>query len=118
MMPSMHGVDPPDNRLVLVYTTLPDAPAAETLGAMLISERLAACVNIYPGMISLYEWNGTTERAGEAGMIIKTTPSCLDLMLSRARALHPYQVPALLVLGYAQANGDYAAWARARVTAG
>ena len=100
--------------LILIYTTLPDAASAEALGRALIESRLAACINIYPGMIALYEWNGAIERTGEVGMIIKTTAPHLDALLVRARALHPYEIPALLVLGRADANPDYLAWAKAQ----
>ena len=103
--------------LTLVYTTLPDPAAAESLGRTLIETRLAACVNIYPGMTALYEWNGALERASEAGMIIKTTAARLDAMLAEARRLHPYETPALLVLGPVAANADYLAWAFAQTRA-
>jgi len=104
----------PSSELRLVYTTLPDEAAAEALGRALIEAHLAACVNIYPGMTALYEWKGALETAREAGMIIKTTAPRLPAMLERAAALHPYETPALLVLG-AAANPDYFAWAEAAV---
>ena len=106
-----------DQPLILVYTTLPDLGAAEALGRRLVEARLAACVNIYPGMIALYEWNGALERASEAGMIIKTTAPKLEAMLEEARAAHPYETPALLVLGPVAANADYLAWAHAQTSA-
>jgi periplasmic divalent cation tolerance protein len=99
--------------LTLVYTTLPDQ-TAEAFGRALVESRLAACVNIYPGTTALYEWKGVLEKAGEAGLIIKTTADRLDALLEQARALHPYETPALLVLGPVKANGDYFAWAKAQ----
>ena len=103
--------DPERKFLALVYTTLPDQAGAEAIGRTLVERRLAACVNIYPGMIALYEWQGALERAQEVGMIVKTTPPHLDDLLAQLRALHPYEVPALLVLGRVEANPDYEAWA-------
>src|SRR5690606_14854701 len=58
--------------IVLVYTTWPDATAAEQAGRALVEARLAACANILPGMVSLYHWEGTLQRAQEAVMILKT----------------------------------------------
>jgi periplasmic divalent cation tolerance protein len=100
--------------LILVYTTLPDMASAEALSRALVERRLAACTNIYPGMVALYEWKGAVERAEEVGVIIKTTAPRLDALLTQARALHPYETPALLVLGEVQGNPDYLAWARAQ----
>ena len=106
---------PAPSELRLVYTTLPDAEAAEALGRALIEAGLAACVNIYPGMTALYEWKGALETAREVGMIIKTTAPRLEALLTRTAALHPYETPALLVLG-AAANPDYFAWAQSAVS--
>jgi periplasmic divalent cation tolerance protein len=113
-MPSDPSTARESTELTLVYTTLPDQAAAETLGRALIEAQLAACVNIYPGMTALYEWKGTLERASETGMIIKTVAPRLPALLEKARALHPYETPALLVLGRATANPDYLAWAKAQ----
>src|SRR6266852_236194 len=62
-------------RAVFVYTTWPSIVEAEKAGRNLVERRLAACVNILPGMISHYRWQGAIERAEEAVMIIKTRAS-------------------------------------------
>ena len=62
-------------RAVFVYTTWPSTVEAEQAGRALVERRLAACVNILPGMISHYRWEGTIERAEEAVMIVKTRAS-------------------------------------------
>ncbi len=59
-------------RAVFVYTTWPTTAEAEAAGRSLVERRLAACVNILPGMISHYRWEGKVERAEEAVMIVKT----------------------------------------------
>ncbi len=59
-------------RAVLVYTTWPSIVEAERAGRDLVERRLAACVNILPGMISHYRWQGKIERAEEAVMMVKT----------------------------------------------
>ena len=59
-------------RAVLVYTTYPSVVEAEQAGRTLVERRLCACVNILPGMISLYWWQGKIDRGDEVVMIIKT----------------------------------------------
>jgi periplasmic divalent cation tolerance protein len=104
--------------LRLVYTTLPDRDSAEGFARALVEARLAACVNLYPGMTSIYEWKGTLEQTSEIGLIIKTVESRLPALLEAARARHPYETPALIVLAQTDANTDYLAWALAQTGAG
>ncbi len=59
-------------RAVLLYTTWPSIVEAEQAGREIVSRRLAACVNVLPGMISHYRWQGVIERADEVVMMIKT----------------------------------------------
>src|SRR5262249_56192204 len=62
-------------RAVFVYTTFPSVVEAEKAGSALVGARLAACVNILPGMISVYRWQGAINRAEDAVMVVKTRPS-------------------------------------------
>lgn len=100
---------------VFIYTPLPSVEAAERLARALVEAKLAACVNIYPGVVSLYEWKGEIARESEVVAFIKTRRAIADEAMAAARALHPYDVPALLVLPIAEGNQDYLAWARARL---
>jgi len=59
--------------VVLVLTTAPDDESTETLARTLVEEKLAACVNLLPAMISIYRWQGSIERSVERQLIIKTT---------------------------------------------
>ena len=59
-------------RAVFVYTTYPSIVEAEKAGRALVEQRLAACVNILPGMVSYYRWEGKVDRGDEVVMIIKT----------------------------------------------
>jgi periplasmic divalent cation tolerance protein len=83
---------------VLLYATAPDAKLAESIAAELVEARAAACVNIIPGMRSVYRWRGKIESADEVVLIVKTTMAAAE----RARALilerHPYENPAVLGL--------------------
>jgi uncharacterized protein involved in tolerance to divalent cations len=65
-------------RAVFVYTTCPSVVEAERAGRAIVERRLAACVNILPGMVSHYWWQGALERGEEAVMIFKTRASLAE----------------------------------------
>ncbi|WP_339833044.1 divalent-cation tolerance protein CutA [uncultured Parvibaculum sp.] len=106
------SADTQEGEFVFVYTTLPSAAAAETLGRALVEARLAACVNIHPGLRPVYEWGEEVVVEDEAAVFIKTRAVLADAVMATARKLHPYEVPALLVLPILQGNADYLDWAR------
>jgi periplasmic divalent cation tolerance protein len=95
---------------VLVYTTWPDTAAAEAAGRALVTAKLAACVNILPGMVSIYAWQGEVERASEAVMIVKTTTSHAGAVTAAVRTAHPYETPAILTLPVSGGDAAYLAW--------
>ncbi len=97
-------------RPVLIYTTFGTLEDAKRLGRALVDGRLAACVNIFPGMISIFEWQGTLDEAAEVAMIIKTRAGLAEAVLEETARLHPYEVPALLVIPTEGAGAGYAAW--------
>jgi periplasmic divalent cation tolerance protein len=95
---------------VMVYTTFAQLDDAQRVGEALVAARLAACVNIFPHMISIYEWKGTREQANEVAMIIKTKASLANDVLAETKRLHPYELPALLVLPTAGSSDEYCNW--------
>jgi periplasmic divalent cation tolerance protein len=97
-------------RAVFVYTTFPSVVEAEKAGHALVEARLAACVNILPGMISVYRWQGAVERAEEAAMIVKTRASLADAVRASVKATHPYDTPAIAVLTVESMDDRYFAW--------
>ncbi len=94
----------------LVYTTFARLEDAKRVGEALVAARLAACVNVFPGMISIFEWKGAREAANEVAMIIKTRGSLTEAVLAETKRLHPYELPALLVLPTEGGSSDYCAW--------
>jgi periplasmic divalent cation tolerance protein len=98
------------DRAVFVYTTWPTTAEAEAAGRTLVERRLAACVNILPGMISLYRWEGKIERGEEAVMIVKTRDSLADAVSDAVKELHTYDTPAILVLPLESVEKTYLAW--------
>jgi periplasmic divalent cation tolerance protein len=99
-----------DERPALIYTTFPSLDDAKRVGDALVAARLAACVNMFPGMISIFEWKGAREQANEVAMIIKTRASLTEQVLKETKRLHPYELPALLVLPTEGGSAEYCGW--------
>ena len=97
-------------RAVFVYTTFPSVVEAEKAGNALVSARLAACVNILPGMISVYRWQGAVERAEETVMIVKTRASLAERVSAAVREMHSYETPAILVIQIESVEPGYLGW--------
>jgi len=103
-------MDNTNERVVFVYTTHPSVVEAERIGRELVEKRLCACVNILPGMVSLYWWQGAIERGEEAVMIIKTRAAFAERVRAAVRQLHSYTTPAILVLPIESVDPDYQEW--------
>ncbi len=97
-------------QVVLLYVTFPDLAEAERVGHALVERRLAACVNILPGMISHYRWRGALERAEEVVMIAKTRASLADDVTKAVRELHSYETPAIMTIPMTGVESNYLAW--------
>ena len=97
-------------RAVLVYTTWPSIVEAEAAGRAIVEKRLAACVNILPGMISHYWWEGKIERADEVVMLIKTRAALADRVGVAVKELHSYTTPAIMVLPVESLDPAYQQW--------
>jgi periplasmic divalent cation tolerance protein len=97
-------------RAVFVYTTYPSLVEAERAGRILVERRLCACVNILPGMVSYYWWQGAIERGDEVVMIIKTRAALADAVRVAVKEMHPYATPAVLVIPIESVDPEYQAW--------
>src|ERR687888_41640 len=91
-------------RAVFVYTTHPSLVEAERVGRALVERRLCACVNILPGMVSHYWWEGKIDRGEEVVMLIKTRASLADAVGKAVKEMHSYTTPAILVLPLEQVD--------------
>ena len=99
-----------NQRAVFVYTTYPSLVEAERAGRTLVERRLAACVNILPGMVSLYWWQGAIERGDEVVMIVKTRATRAEQVRAAVKEMHSSTTPAILVLPIETVDSDYHAW--------
>ena len=93
---------------VVVFCTFPDAETARRIATELVERRLAACVNLLPGVESIYRWDGKTERANEVLGLIKTA-RYTDLEPA-LKELHPYDVPEIIALPVSAGLPDYLEW--------
>ena len=84
--------------VLLCFNTCPDPATAERLATHLVEERLAACVQVLPGLRSVYRWQGALERSEEVLLLIKTTRSRYPALQARLPQLHPYELPELLAV--------------------
>ena len=100
---------------VLVLSMVGTREDGERIAEALVGERLAACVNVLPGLRSVYRWKDAVERADELLLLIKTRAERLEEMGARLRALHPYEVPEIVVLSIAGGHGPYLDWIAANV---
>ena len=96
--------------VLIVHSACPDAATADAIARALVAERLAACVQVLPGMRSTYRWNGAIEQADEVLLIAKTRDDRLDALIARVRALHPYELPELVAVEAAGGLAPYLAW--------
>jgi periplasmic divalent cation tolerance protein len=108
-------VSAPEARLVL--STAGTREEAETIAESLVDLGLAACVNLIPGLTSIYRWQGAIERADEILLIIKTTEPRLAELEAALRKLHSYEVPEVIILAPERGGDDYLTWLSASTSA-
>lgn len=101
------------DELVVVLVTAPDTAVAEGIVRTLVDESLAACGNIVPEMVSIYRWQGEVQRESEALIVLKTTRARAAAVVARVPALHPYEVPEVLVLPVSDGFAPYVRWVAA-----
>jgi periplasmic divalent cation tolerance protein len=94
----------------LIWCPFPDVITASATARALLDERLVACANILPAMISLFEWNGDRGEASEAGALFKTDAALLDRAVARLGEEHPYDEPAIVAWRCDAASPGTAAW--------
>ncbi len=99
-----------DEKALLLYTTIGGLADAEKLADELVSRGLAACVNIIPGVLSVYEAEGRLVHDPEAIMIIKSRENLKTRLLAGLKSMHPYELPAIMVIHPEDCDEDYLQW--------
>jgi periplasmic divalent cation tolerance protein len=97
-------------RICLCYITASSSDEAMRIGRQLLEERLAACINVFDGMRSLYWWDGKIEEGHEAVLIAKTRSDLVASLIARVGTLHSYAVPCVLEIPVEGGNPSYISW--------
>ncbi|MEI5639640.1 MULTISPECIES: divalent-cation tolerance protein CutA [unclassified Pseudoalteromonas] len=97
-------------RYKLVLSTCDSTDEARQIAAHLVTQKLAACVNLIPNMESIYVWEGEVEHSQEVKLLIKTKPEKLELVMAAIKDMHSYDVPEIQVIDITGGNLSYFKW--------
>lgn len=100
----------PSTGIQFLYVTTEKLDEAWRIGQTLVTERLAACANVLPGMQSCYRWEGKLVQANEIVLILKTRQELVERAVARIKALHSYRVPCVVALPVVGGNPEFLAW--------
>lgn len=95
---------------VVVLVTAPEVEVARRIAHELVGGGFAACVNVLPGLSSIYRWKGAVEEASEVLLVIKSVRARLAELEAQLTRLHPYDVPEFVVLEPTHVSAPYLAW--------
>lgn len=101
---------------IVVLVTCPSRAAARRIARTLVTRRLAACVNVVPGIESTFRWQGKVDRCREVLLVIKTTRPRLAGLRRAVVGLHPYDVPEVIALPLVGGHPPYLTWVRRAVS--
>jgi len=99
-----------DSPYRLILCTCPNTQVAEQLATSLVEQRLAACINIVPGLTSIYRWQGKLEKGTEVLLLIKSTREHYSAVESAIRQQHPYELPEIIAVTLDEGSPDYLRW--------
>lgn len=100
----------------VVFCTFASRDDAHRIGSAIVEARLAACVNILPGVQSVYRWKGAIEQAEETMALIKTTRQSFAALRDRIREMHPYETPEIISIPVLEGFTEYLAWIREQIS--
>jgi periplasmic divalent cation tolerance protein len=99
-----------DSPYRLILCTCPDSQVAEQLATSLVEQQLAACINIVPGLTSIYRWQGKLEKGTEVLLLIKTIQDRYAAVETAIRQQHPYELPEIIAVTLDEGSPDYLRW--------
>jgi periplasmic divalent cation tolerance protein len=102
--------------VLLVFTTVSDQSAGESLASKIVEAKLAACVQVLPRMTSIYVWEGRVTKDGEHLLLIKTLPEKFDELSAFITANHSYEVPEIVAVDAARVSEQYLKWMEAAIS--
>jgi len=95
---------------IVIFITSGSKEEANRLARVLVEEKLAACVNILPGVESLYWWKGEIESSKEWMLVVKTQGKMVNRVVKRVKEIHSYEVPEVIAVPIVEGNRDYLQW--------
>ena len=95
---------------IVLFITTDSAEEARKIAEVLIEQKKAACVNIVPGVESVFRWEGKVDSARENLLVVKTKASLLDEVVKLVKKVHSYDVPEIIALPIIGGNKDYLDW--------
>ena len=98
--------------VTLVYITAGDIAEARKIGGELVMRHLAACVNIFDKMESMYWWEGRLESSNEVVIIAKTVPSSVEKLITAVKEIHSYDCPCIVTVESREGNEDFFEWVK------
>ncbi|MFZ3002298.1 MAG: divalent-cation tolerance protein CutA [Undibacterium umbellatum] len=101
-----------NDNLILVLTNMPDRDAAKKLARHIVAEKLAACVNISPDILSIYNWDGEQQADTEVQLMIKTRQACYAGLEALILSQHPYDLPEIIAIPLLAGLPAYLDWVR------
>ena len=93
-----------------IYITAASQDEALTIGRAVVEARLAACANVFPGITSVYWWEGSRQEGSEAALILKTRQDLVDQVVAKVKELHSYECPCVVALPIVGGNKDFLDW--------
>ncbi len=95
---------------VILYSTFPSLEEAKKIADDVVSKRLAACVNLFPSIVSVYEWNNQMNHDQEVAAFFKTHISQVDVLMQVIKNMHSYDLPALIQIPITSGDLNYLEW--------
>ncbi len=102
-------------KINLVYMTAGSRDEAESIGRVLVTSKLAACVNIIENMNSIYFWDGKIQNDKETVLIAKTTEALIPELIEKVKSIHSYECPCILSIPVSDGNADFLDWIAGKV---
>jgi periplasmic divalent cation tolerance protein len=97
-------------KILLAFSTFPDAETARRISNQLVTENFAACANILPAIESIYRWEKKIETAGETLVLFKLSEDRQSAFQEKLRSLHPYEVPEIIFVPVSSGLPEYVRW--------
>ena len=98
------------DKILLALSTFPDRETAQRISTLLVTEKFAACANIFPGVESIYHWKEKIETGNETLVLFKLSENGQSAFQEKLRSLHPYEVPEIIFVPISSGLPEYLRW--------